>query len=85
MRALCVNAGNEQAHAVGSPAVLLRVGLGTVCDAGGDLGEGDGAVVGEAGCEGLLLHEVGENAGVGGETGEGDTKVGIYRDDLLLV
>ena len=85
MRALCVDAGNEQAHAVGSPAVLLRVGLGTVCDAGGDLGEGDGAVVGEAGCEGLLLHEVGEDTGVGGETGEGEAIVRVDGDDLLLV
>jgi hypothetical protein len=33
----------------------------------------------------LLLHEVGEDTGVRGETGEGDTKMGIYRDDLLLV
>lgn len=33
----------------------------------------------------MLLHEVGENAGIGGEASKGDTKVGIYGDDLLLV
>lgn len=33
----------------------------------------------------MLLHEIGENTSIGGETSEGDTKVGIYRDDLLLV
>jgi len=33
----------------------------------------------------LLLHEVGEDAGVGGETGEGDTEVFVDDYDLFLV
>lgn len=57
----------------------------SVGDTRGDLGQGNGAVVRQAGCERLLLHEVGENAGIGGETSKGDTEMGIYGDDLLLV
>ncbi len=85
MRALGVDARDQQADAVGSFAVLLRVGLGAVADAGGYLGEGDGAVVGQAGSEGLLFHEVGEDAGVGGEAREGDAVVGVDWDYLFLV
>ena len=81
----CVDAGDQQAHAVGSAAVLLGVGLGAVGDARGDVGEQDGAVVCEARGEGLLAHEVGEDTGVGGEAGEGDAVVGVDGDDLLLV
>jgi hypothetical protein len=33
----------------------------------------------------LLLHEVGEDAGIGGETGEGKTIVGVDWYDLLLI
>jgi len=33
----------------------------------------------------LLLHVVGEDAGVGGETGEGEAVVGVEGDDLFLV
>jgi hypothetical protein len=33
----------------------------------------------------LLLHEVGEDAGVGGEAGEGEAEVLIDGDYLLLV
>jgi len=33
----------------------------------------------------LLLHEVGEDAGVGGEAGEGDAVVGVDGDDFALV
>jgi hypothetical protein len=51
----------------------------------GDLWEGDGSCIGQATGEGLLLHEVGEDAGVGGEAGESDAVVAVYLDDLLLV
>jgi hypothetical protein len=33
----------------------------------------------------LLLHEVEEDAGIGGKAGNGDGKVFIYANDLLLV
>ena len=85
MGSSCVDTGNQQTHAVGSAAVLLGVGLGAVGDARGDVGEKNGAVVCEARGEGLLAHEVGEDTGIGGETGEGDAVVGVDGDDLLLV
>lgn len=85
MRSLCIDTGDQQSHTIWSSSVLLGVDLRPVGDAAGDLGEGNRAVVGQARGERLLLHEVGQDAGVGGETGEGDTEVGVYRDDLLLV
>ena len=85
MGASGVDAGDQEAYTVGSAAVLLSVCLGAVCDAGSDVGEKDGAVVGQARGEGLLAHEVGEDAGVGGEAGESDAVVGVDGDDLLLV
>ena len=72
MRTRLVDACYEETDAVGPLAVVLRVGLGAVADGGYEAFERDGAAVGEAGAEGLLLHEVGEDAGVGGETGEGE-------------
>ena len=33
----------------------------------------------------MLFHEVAEDAGVGGETGEGEAIVRVDGDDLLLV
>lgn len=80
-----VHAGDQQAYTVRSASVLLRVGLRAVGDARGDVGEEDGAVVCQARGEGLLAHEVGEDAGVGGETGEGNAIVRVDGDDFLLV
>lgn len=85
MRTLCIDTGNEQADTVRPLSVLLCVCLCAVCDARNDLGQRNGAVVGEAGGERLLLHEVGEDAGIGGETGKGDTEVRVDGNDLLLV
>lgn len=85
MWALRVDTSNEQSYAIWSPSVLLSVGLRAVCNAGGDFRERDGAVVGEAGGERLLLHEVGQYARIGGKTGESNTVVRINWDDLLLV
>lgn len=64
---------------------MLGVGLCAVANGGHEAFEGDGAAVGEAGGEGLLLHEVGEDAGVGGEAGEAEAEVLIDGDDFLLV
>ena len=80
-----VDAGDQEADAVRPLAVLLGVDLSAVADAGRDLGELHGAVVGEAGGERLLFHEVGEDAGVGGEAGERDAVVGVDFDDLFLI
>ena len=64
---------------------MLRIGLRAVADHVDDALDGDGAAVGHFRGEGLLLHEVGEDAGVGGEAGEGDGEVVIDADDFLLV
>ena len=85
MRSPGVHARDQQTDTVGSAAVLLGVCLGAICDARGNFGEEDRAVIGQARGEGLLAHEVGEDAGVGGKAGEGDAVVGVDWDDLLLV
>lgn len=85
MGALCVYTSNQQSNAVGSSSILLGVGLRAIGDARSDFREGNGAVVGQAGCERLLLHEVRENASIGGEASKSDAEMGIYRNDLLLV
>ena len=64
---------------------MLRVALGAAGDLGDDVREGDGAGEGEAGGKGLLLHVVGEDAGIGGEAGEGEAVVRVDGDDLFLV
>jgi len=33
----------------------------------------------------LLLHEIGEDAGVGGEAGEGEPEVRVELDDFFLI
>jgi len=53
-----------------------------LCD---DTLEGDRSAVSHFRGEGLLLHEVEEDAGIGGEAGDGDTEVVIDADDFLLV
>ena len=80
-----VNAGDQETDAIGSFTVVLRVCLGAVADLRYQAFDGDGARVGHFGCEALLFHKVGEDAGIGGEAGERDTEVVIYADDLLLV
>lgn len=64
---------------------MLRVCLGAVTDLGDDALEGDRAAVGHFRGERLLLHEVEEDAGVGGEAGDGDAEVVVYADYFLLV
>ena len=51
MRASGVHACDQETYAIGSLAVVLGVGLRAVADAGGDVGEEDGAAVGQAGRE----------------------------------
>jgi hypothetical protein len=80
-----VDARDEKTHTIGSPAIFLRVALGAIADALGDFRERDGARVSQPAGEGLLLHEVGEDAGVGSKAGESDAIVAVYFDDLLLV
>lgn len=85
VRALGIDAGDEKADAVGALAVVLGVCLGAVAETLGDFGEQDGTVVGQARGKGLLFHEVGEDAGIRGETGEGDAIVAVDGYYLLLV
>ena len=85
MRTRLVNACNEEAYSVRAFAVVLGVGLGAVADGRDEAFERDGTAVGQARGEGLLLHEVGEDAGVGGEAGEGEAQVLVDGDDFLLV
>ncbi len=70
-----VHACDEESDTVWSLAIVLGIGLGAVTDERDEPGDGDCAAVGEAGREGLLFHEVREDAGVGGETGETESKV----------
>lgn len=80
-----VDAGDEEADAVGSLAVALGVGLGLLPNHVDEGADGHGAAVGEAVAETLLLHEVGEDAGVRGEAGDGDAGVFVDGEELLLV
>jgi hypothetical protein len=64
---------------------VLGIGLSSVTNRGDKAFERDGAAVGEAGGERLLLHEVGENTGIGGETGKGKTKMLVDSNNLFLV
>lgn len=63
----------------------MSIGLCSVADGSYEAFERDGAAVGKAGREGLLFHEVGEDAGVGCEAGEGESEVFVDGDDFLLV
>ncbi len=64
---------------------MLGVGLCAVADGGDESFEGDCSAIGEAGGEGLLLHEVGEDAGVGGEARKGEAEVLVDGNNFLLV
>ena len=85
MRAAGVCACDEETYTIRSPSVLLRVGLGAGGDLGDDVGEWDGSGEGEAFGEGLLFHEVGEDAGVGSEAGECEAVVCVDWYYLFLV
>lgn len=85
MWALCVYSGNEQTYAIWSLAVVLCVCLCTVANSRCDFGKCDGSVVSQSRGEGLLFHEVGEHARVGGKTGEGNAIVRVDFDDFALV
>ena len=64
---------------------MLGVRLRAVTDGRDEAFEGDGTAVGQARGEGLLLHEVGKDTGVGCQAGERETEVLIDGDDFLLV
>ena len=85
MRSRFVHARNQQSNTIGPFAVDLCRSLGAVADLGDDAFEGDGTAVGHFGRERLLFHEVGEDAGVGCEAGEGDAKVRVYANYFFLV
>lgn len=85
MRTCLIDTSDEEADTIRALAVVLGVCLGALADGGDDALEGDGAAVGEARGEGLLLHEVGEDASVGGQASEGDAEVFVDGDDFLLV
>ena len=65
MGACFINSCYQQSNAIRTLAVVLRVSLCTIANGGDEAFEGDGAAVGEAAGERLLLHEVGKDAGVG--------------------
>lgn len=80
-----VHARDEQSHAVGPFAVVLRVCLCAVADLDDQALDGDGPRVGHFGGQALLFHEVGEDAGVRGEAGKRDAQVVVYANYFLLV
>ena len=85
MRSRLVHAGNQQSNTIRPLAVDLCRSLSAVADLGYDAFEGDRTAVGHLRCERLLFHEVGEDAGVGGEASERDTEVRVYAYYFFLV
>lgn len=85
MRSRLVHPSNQQTNAIRPLAVDLCRCLSAVADLGDYAFEGYGTAVGHFRCERLLFHEVGEDAGVGGEAGEGDTDVRVYAYYFFLV
>lgn len=85
MRARLVDAGNQQAHAVGALAVHLGVDLGLFANHVDECADGHGAAVRQSVAEALLFHEVGEDAGVGGQTGDSDADVFVNVEEFLVV
>lgn len=63
----------------------LRIPLRASGDLIDDAFNRNRAAVGQFRGKGLLFHKVREDTGVGSETGEGETKVGVEGEDLLLV
>jgi hypothetical protein len=80
-----VDTSDKEADTVGSLAVDLSVDLGLFTDHVDEGAEWHSAAVSEAVTEALLLHEVGEDARVGGEASDGDAGVLIDGEELLLV
>lgn len=80
-----IDTGDEESYTIRSFTIVLGIGLGAVTDGGNESFDGDCTVVGHAGREGLVFHEVRENAGIGCETCEGETNVLIYGDYFFLV
>lgn len=85
VRAGVVDAGHKQAHAVGPLAVVLGVGLRAITNLRDNAFHRDWSAVGHLGTERLLLHEVGKDAGVGGQASDGNGHVRVDLDDLLLI
>lgn len=85
MRTHLIDAGNQKTDSVGPLAVVLRVGLRAVANCRDETFDWDCSAVGKAAGERLLFHEVGQDAGVGGEAGEGEAQVLVDGDYLFLV
>lgn len=80
-----IDTRDEEAYAVRTSAVVLRVSLCARGDLADDAIERDRACESETGRKGLLLHVVGEDTGIGGEAGKRDAIVRVDGNDLLLV
>lgn len=83
--AALVDARHQESDAVGPLAQMLGVLLGLLAEEVDEVAEGHVAAVGQAVAEALLLHEVGEDAGVRGEAGDGDADVLVDGEEFLLV
>ena len=75
MRSRLIHARNQQSYSIRSLIQHLRRRLSAVADLLDNSFERDGTAVGHAGGESLSFHEVGEDAGVGGEAGESEPEV----------
>ena len=80
-----IHACYQQSNAIRSFTVDLCRSLGAVADLGDYAFERYGAAVGHFGGEGLLFHEVREDAGIRGKSSESNAKVLIYSYYFLLV
>lgn len=85
MGAALVHSGNEKTNTVRPLSVNLGVDLGLLANHVDEGAERDGAAVGESMAEALLLHEVGENASIGGKAGNGDAGMFVDVKEFLLV
>ena len=65
----------QQPYTIGTFPEHLSGGLRAVTDLSDDPLNGDGTAIGHFRGERLAFHEIGEDAGIGGETGESETEV----------
>lgn len=85
MRTSLVHASNQQADTIWSLTIYLGVDLGLFANHVDEGAERDGAAVGETVAKTLLLHEVGEDASIRCQAGNGDAGMLVDGKEFLLV
>jgi len=85
VRAVLVDAGDQQAHTVGALSVVLGVDLSLRPDQIDQGPHGHAAAVGQAVAQALLLHEIGEHTRIRCEACNGDSDMLVDGEELFLV